>query len=159
MSVRWKWSRLVLMVMAYLTSCMFSLSKNKQYFVCYTHLQRVKSDNMFLSYSGIFEINCSKDIKVQGIIGPCASLEKVSNKTVKGIDFSLSLLWSLSDDCLQKGPLCSDTAIGQGHTNAWKMCGLDKNTSICLVFEIAKRDTADVVLQSQSNQFYFQFLT
>lgn len=30
------------------------------------------------SYSGIFEINCSKDIKVQGIIGPCASLEKVS---------------------------------------------------------------------------------
>lgn len=27
--------------------------------------------------SGIFEINCSKDIKVQGIIGPCASLEKV----------------------------------------------------------------------------------
>ncbi|EFH56683.1 hypothetical protein ARALYDRAFT_481081, partial [Arabidopsis lyrata subsp. lyrata] len=69
-----------------------------------------------------------------GIIGPCASLEK-------------------------KGPLCSDTAVGQGHTSAWKMCGLDKNTSICLVFEIAKRDTADVVLQSQSNQFYFQFLT
>jgi protein transport protein SEC23 len=27
--------------------------------------------------SGIFEVNCSKDIKVQGIIGPCASLEKV----------------------------------------------------------------------------------
>ncbi|XP_024043382.1 protein transport protein SEC23 [Citrus clementina] len=29
-----------------------------------------------LSSNGIFEINCSKDIKVQGIIGPCASLEK-----------------------------------------------------------------------------------
>lgn len=28
-------------------------------------------------FSGIFEINCSKDIKVQGIIGPCASLERV----------------------------------------------------------------------------------
>lgn len=27
--------------------------------------------------SGIIEINCSKDVKVQGIIGPCASLEKV----------------------------------------------------------------------------------
>jgi protein transport protein SEC23 len=88
----------------------------------------------YLTFIGIFEINCSKDIKVQGIIGPCASLEK-------------------------KGPLCSDTAIGQGHTSAWKMCGLDNNTSICLVFEIAKIDTADVVLQSQSNQFYFQFLT
>jgi protein transport protein SEC23 len=108
--------------------------ENKQSFVCYVQLQRVVSYDLFLSYSGIFEINCSKDIKVQGIIGPCASLEK-------------------------KGPLCSDTAIGQGHTSAWKMCGLDNNTSICLVFEIAKIDTADVVLQSQSNQFYFQFLT
>ncbi|KAI3983856.1 hypothetical protein MKX01_011564 [Papaver californicum] len=29
-----------------------------------------------LSSSGIFEVNCSKDVKVQGIIGPCASLEK-----------------------------------------------------------------------------------
>ena len=28
-------------------------------------------------YSGIFEVNCSKDIKIQGIIGPCASLDKV----------------------------------------------------------------------------------
>lgn len=33
-------------------------------------------------YSGIFEINCSKGVKVQGIIGPCASLEKVSFKSV-----------------------------------------------------------------------------
>lgn len=33
--------------------------------------------DFLLSCSGIFEINCSKDIKVQGIIGPCASLEKV----------------------------------------------------------------------------------
>lgn len=31
----------------------------------------------FIFCSGIFEINCSKDLKIQGIIGPCASLEKV----------------------------------------------------------------------------------
>jgi len=31
----------------------------------------------FFFCSGIFEINCSKDLKIQGIIGPCASLEKV----------------------------------------------------------------------------------
>ncbi|CDY13800.1 BnaA09g43020D [Brassica napus] len=91
-------------------------------------------NDLGLSSCGIFEINCSKGVKVQGVIGPCASLEK-------------------------KGPLCSDTGIGQGHTSAWKMCGLDKSTSVCLVFEIAKRETADVVLQSQINQFYFQFLT
>lgn len=32
------------------------------------------------SCSGIFEVNCSKDIKIQGIIGPCASLDKVNLK-------------------------------------------------------------------------------
>ncbi|GMY23569.1 protein transport protein SEC23, partial [Fagus crenata] len=87
-----------------------------------------------LSSNGIFEINCSKDIKVQGVIGPCASLEK-------------------------KGPLCSDTVIGQGNTTAWKMCGLDKATSLCLIFEVVKKEIPDATMQSTNNQFYFQFLT
>ncbi|KAI9182019.1 hypothetical protein LWI28_021161 [Acer negundo] len=87
-----------------------------------------------LCSNGIFEINCSKDIKVQGIIGPCASLEK-------------------------KGPLCSDTVVGQGNTSAWKMCGLDKATTLCLIFETVKKDIPDATIQSTSNQFYFQFLT
>lgn len=87
-----------------------------------------------LSSNGIFEINCSKDIKVQGIIGPCASLEK-------------------------KGPLSSETVIGQGNTTAWKLCGLDKTTSLCLIFEIIKKESPDVIAQAANNQFYFQFLT
>ncbi|KAF7849952.1 hypothetical protein BT93_L0092 [Corymbia citriodora subsp. variegata] len=87
-----------------------------------------------LSSNGIFELNCSKDIKVQGIIGPCASLEK-------------------------KGPLCSDTVVGQGNTTAWKLCGLDKATSLCLIFDIVKKESPDATIQSTSNQFYFQFLT
>ncbi|KAM2279762.1 hypothetical protein FF1_040211 [Malus domestica] len=87
-----------------------------------------------LSSNGIFEINFSKDVKVQGIIGPCASLEK-------------------------KGPLCSDTVVGQGSTSAWKMCGLDKATSLCLIFEIVKKEIPDATVQPTSNQFYFQFLT
>jgi protein transport protein SEC23 len=85
-------------------------------------------------YSGILEINCSKDVKIQGIIGPCASLEK-------------------------KSPLSSDTVIGQGNTSAWKMCGLDKKTSLCLVYDIAKKDGSNTIGQAASNQFYFQFLT
>ncbi|KAJ7008740.1 protein transport protein SEC23-like isoform X1 [Populus alba x Populus x berolinensis] len=88
-----------------------------------------------LSSNGIFEVNCSKDIRVQGIIGPCASLEK-------------------------KGPLCSDTVVGQGTTSAWKMCGLDKATTLSLIFEIAKKDSTDTTVQQPSSyQFYFQFLT
>ncbi|XP_010278785.1 PREDICTED: protein transport protein SEC23-like isoform X2 [Nelumbo nucifera] len=92
------------------------------------------SYNLGLSFNGIFEINCSKDIKIQGVIGPCASLER-------------------------KGPLCSETVVGQGNTNAWKMCGLDKATSLCLLFEIAKRDGVDAIGQPTNNQFYLQFLT
>lgn len=87
-----------------------------------------------LSSNGIFEVNCSKDIRVQGIIGPCASLEK-------------------------KGPLSSETVIGQGNTTAWKMCGLDKATSLCLVFEMVKKDSPEGIDQSANSQFYFQFLT
>lgn len=87
-----------------------------------------------LSFNGVFEVNCSKDVKVQGIIGPCASLDK-------------------------KGPLCSETVVGQGNTSAWKMCGLDKHTSLCLVFDITRKDVPDAVGQPTSNQFYFQFLT
>ncbi|KAM7274815.1 hypothetical protein ACFE04_016681 [Oxalis oulophora] len=83
-----------------------------------------------LSSNGIFEINCSKDIKVQGIIGPCASLEK-------------------------KGPLCSDTVVGQGNTTAWKMCGLDKATSLCLIFEIAKKE----IYQHTSGQMRLRVTT
>ncbi|PSS24554.1 Protein transport protein [Actinidia chinensis var. chinensis] len=100
-------------------------------------LKRVfQSDDydLCLSSNGIFEVNCSKDIRVQGIIGPCASLEK-------------------------KGPLCSETVVGQGSTSAWKMCGLDKATSLCLVFEIVKKEIPEAIGQSANNQFYFQFLT
>ncbi|XP_052169845.1 protein transport protein SEC23-like [Diospyros lotus] len=87
-----------------------------------------------LSSSGIFEVNCSKDIRIQGILGPCASLDK-------------------------KGPICSEIVIGQGNTTAWKMCGLDKATSLCLLFEVVKKDSPETIVQSANNQFYFQFLT
>lgn len=84
--------------------------------------------------NGIFEISCSKDLKIQGILGPCASLDK-------------------------KGLLSSETIIGQGNTTAWKMCGLDKSTTLCLFFDIAKKETPDAIGQATSNQFYLQFLT
>ncbi|XP_043717002.1 protein transport protein SEC23-like isoform X2 [Telopea speciosissima] len=90
--------------------------------------------DLSLSFNGIFEVSCSKDIRVQGVLGPCASLEK-------------------------KGPLCSETVVGQGNTSAWKMCGLDKATTLCLVFEIVKKETPEPIGPSTSNQFYLQFLT
>ncbi|XP_038681635.1 protein transport protein SEC23-like isoform X2 [Tripterygium wilfordii] len=86
------------------------------------HVFQSGENDLGLSSSGIFEINCSKDIKVQGVIGPCASLEK-------------------------------------GGTSAWKLCGLDKATSLSIIFEIARKDNPEATVQSTSNQFYFQFVT
>eukprot|EP01018_Ginkgo_biloba_P005985 Gb_40586 [translate_table: standard] len=87
-----------------------------------------------LSFNGIFEVNCSKDVKIQGIIGPCASLDK-------------------------KGASCSDTVVGQGNTTAWKMCGLDKATSLCIFFDVVPKEVSGAMGQPTSNQFFFQFLT
>lgn len=111
-----------------------------------------------MPYSGIFEVNCSKDIKVQGIIGPCASLEKVEAEAFE-VSFSLTLFGLLLIGVpVQKGPLASENVIGQGNTTAWKMCGLDKTTSLCLIFDIVKKENPDAIA-SANNQFYFQFLT
>ncbi|KAI5062996.1 hypothetical protein GOP47_0021543 [Adiantum capillus-veneris] len=86
-----------------------------------------------LSFNGIFEVNCSSDLKVQGIIGPCASLNK-------------------------KGLCSSDTVIGQGNTTAWKLSGLDKSTTLSLFFEVVTRELPDAVFPT-IQQFYFQFVT
>lgn len=41
------------------------------------YTQAFETHYQIVSFSGTLEINCSKDIKIQGIIGPCTSLEKV----------------------------------------------------------------------------------
>ncbi|KAJ9541633.1 hypothetical protein OSB04_028139 [Centaurea solstitialis] len=83
--------------------------------------------------SGTLEMNCSKDIKIQGIIGPCTSLEK-------------------------KGPAVASTIIGQGNTTAWKLCGLDKDTCLTVLFDISSSDRADHS-GSLNPQLYIQTLT
>lgn len=99
----------------------------------FTRVFEAGDSGLGLSFNGIFEVNCSRDLKVQGIIGPCASLEK-------------------------KGLSSSDTVIGQGNTTAWKMSGLDRNTSLSLFFEVIPKEVSDVVSPG-AQQFFFQFLT
>ncbi|XP_073275145.1 protein transport protein SEC23 E-like [Primulina huaijiensis] len=85
-----------------------------------------------LSFNGSLEINCSKDIKIQGIIGPCSSLEK-------------------------KGPSVANTVIGEGNTTAWKLCGLDRNTCLTVFFDVSSSEKSD---SSGTNpQLFIQFLT
>ncbi|KAK4266583.1 hypothetical protein QN277_027479 [Acacia crassicarpa] len=86
-----------------------------------------------LCFNGTLEINCSKEIKIQGIIGPCTSLEK-------------------------KGPSVADTVIGEGNTTAWKMCGLDKSTCLTVMFDLSSSDRSNNP-GTINPQFYLQFLT
>ncbi|MBA0798270.1 hypothetical protein Gohar_008877, partial [Gossypium harknessii] len=81
----------------------------------------------------MLEISCSKEIKVQGIIGPCTSLEK-------------------------KGPNVSDTVIGEGNTTTWKMCGLDKSTCLTVIFDLSSTQQSNVP-ETVNPHFYLQFLT
>lgn len=76
---------------------------------------------------------CSKDIKIQGAIGPCTSLEK-------------------------KGVAVADTVIGQGNTTAWKLCSLDKNTNVTIFFDISSSERANPP-GTLNPQLYLQFLT
>ncbi|XP_061363758.1 protein transport protein SEC23 E-like isoform X1 [Gastrolobium bilobum] len=86
-----------------------------------------------LCFNGTLEINCSKEIKIQGIIGPCTSLEK-------------------------KGPSVADTVIGEGNTTAWKMCGLDKSTCLTVMFDLSSSDRSNTP-GAANPQLYLQFLT
>ncbi|KAG5125608.1 hypothetical protein JHK82_032345 [Glycine max] len=88
---------------------------------------------LYFCFSGTLEINCSKEIKIQGIIGPCTSLEK-------------------------KGPSVSDTVIGEGNTTAWKMCGLDKSTCLTVMFDLSSSDRSNTP-GAINPQLYLQFLT
>nr|GEX77088.1 protein transport protein SEC23-like [Tanacetum cinerariifolium] len=90
-------------------------------------------DSLGLSYNGTLEMNCSKDIKIQGIIGPCTSLEK-------------------------KGPSVASTIIGQGNTTTWKLCGLDKDTCLTVLFDISSSDKPDHSGNSNP-QLYLQTVT
>ncbi|MFQ6659979.1 hypothetical protein Gotur_028656 [Gossypium turneri] len=86
-----------------------------------------------LCFNGTLEINCSKDIKIQGVIGPCTSLEK-------------------------KGPNVADTVIGEGNTTAWKMCGLDKSSCFTVLFDVSSTDKSNAPGVANP-QLYLQFLT
>ncbi|RWW40242.1 hypothetical protein BHE74_00054362 [Ensete ventricosum] len=85
-----------------------------------------------LAFNGTLDINCSKDIKIQGIIGPCTSLDK-------------------------KGSLCADSVVGQGNTTSWKMCGLDRTTCLTVFFDISPSERSSQP-GIPNPQLYIQFL-
>ncbi|KAL8162898.1 hypothetical protein V2J09_014387 [Rumex salicifolius] len=86
-----------------------------------------------LCFNGNLEILSSKDIKVQGVIGPCTSQNK-------------------------KGPAVSDTVIGEGNTTSWKMCSIDKNTCLTAFFDISSSEPSNAP-GTMNSELFLQFHT
>lgn len=59
---------------------------------------------------------------------------------------------------MQKGALCADTVIGQGHTTAWKMCGLDRSTCLTVFFDLSPSERSNQQ-GTTHEQLYIQFVT
>lgn len=86
------------------------------------------------------QVNTSRDVKIAGAIGPCASMEA-------------------------KGVQVADVSVGIGGTTAWKMCGLNNSTTLATFYEIVPatqgggaQGGAQAGTQA-AQQFFLQFLT
>ncbi|KAF5842832.1 COP-II coat subunit [Dunaliella salina] len=87
------------------------------------------------SSNGVVEVIPSKDIKVAGLLGPAARLEK------KSINIA-------------------DSEVGLGNTCAWKLAGLDTDTTVAIVFEItANNKDNEANAAPGAQQLFLQFLT
>jgi len=84
-----------------------------------------------MAFGATVEVKTSKELKVSGAIGPCVSLER-------------------------KGGNISETEIGIGNTTAWKVSGVDLNTTYAFFFEVANSHTAPI---PQGGRGCVQFIT
>ncbi|CAH0551809.1 unnamed protein product [Brassicogethes aeneus] len=90
-----------------------------------------QKNELKMAFNGTLEVKCSRELKIQGGIGSCVSLN-VKNSSV------------------------SDTEIGMGNTVQWKMCTLNPSTTISLFFEVVNQHSAPI---PQGGRGCIQFIT
>ena len=84
-----------------------------------------------MAFNGTLEAKCSRELKIQGGIGSCVSLNV-------------------------KSPLVSDSEIGMGNTVQWKMCTFTPSTTMALFFEVVNQHSAPI---PQGGRGCIQFIT
>jgi len=84
-----------------------------------------------MGFSGQIEVLHSREFKISGAIGPCASLKKT-------------------------GPSVSEHEIGVGGTYAWYLGGVDPSTTVAFFFDVTNSAATPL---PQHKRRYFQFLT
>lgn len=84
-----------------------------------------------MAFNGTLEVKCSRELKIEGGIGSCVSLN-IKNASV------------------------SDNEIGMGNTVQWKLCGINPNTTMAFFLEVANQHAAPI---PQSGRGCLQFIT
>jgi len=89
-----------------------------------------ESGHLKMAFHAGFEIQVSKELKICGAIGQCASMNK-------------------------KGPSVSENTVGIGGTSAWRLCALDPSSTLALYFEVANQ-SATPIPKGQKGCIQFQ---
>uniref|UniRef100_H2Y1H9 Protein transport protein SEC23 n=1 Tax=Ciona intestinalis TaxID=7719 RepID=H2Y1H9_CIOIN len=84
-----------------------------------------------MAFNAVMEIKTSREIKVNGVIGPCVSLNV-------------------------KSPCVSETEIGIGGTSQWKASGIDPATTLSVFFEVVNQHNTPIPQGGRGN---VQFIT
>ncbi|KAG6544642.1 hypothetical protein Mapa_013947 [Marchantia paleacea] len=92
---------------------------------------RDEDGHLKMCFNGSLEVITTREIKVCGAIGPCATLNK-------------------------KSVSVSDTELGIGGTSAWKMCSLTNKTAVAVYFEVVNQHSNPI---PYGTFFFIQFVT
>ncbi|KAK9905677.1 hypothetical protein WJX75_004485 [Coccomyxa subellipsoidea] len=84
-----------------------------------------------IASNATFEVIPSRGVKVAGLLGPAAAMDKKSSSI-------------------------ADTPVGIGGTTLWKLAGLDASTTLCTFYEIMPQSKEAA---AQDGQFFIQFIT
>ncbi|UJR26099.1 hypothetical protein I4U23_007445 [Adineta vaga] len=87
-----------------------------------------------MNFGATLEVKTSQEVRVCGAIGSCVSL-------------------------VQRASNVSETELGIGGTNAWKICGLYPNSTLSLFFEIVNQQPGTTQPISSDQRGYVQFIT
>ena len=93
---------------------------------------RNEGGSLNLNGDANLELHCSKELKIRGCIGNCASLK-------------------------QKNPYGAGTSIGESNTNKWFLGGLDNFSTYTFFFDV--NQTVKGKAYSTGHQGFFQFIT
>ena len=78
-----------------------------------------QKNDLKMGFNGTLEVKCSRELKVEGGIGSCVSLN-IKNASV------------------------SENEVGMGNTVQWKVCSVTPNSTIAVFFEVANQHAAPI---------------